>query len=153
MSLVRTFCMLGVAAVSSTLAGSASAALITNGGFETGDFTGWTLSKNFNQSEVESTDVFAGDFAACFGPNGKLGFLSQAISTEPGQTYTLSFVLLNEQSRHNEFLVQVDGDVVTDLVDASQFDWTPFSVNFVADDSQTTIDFGFRHAPGHMVPR
>lgn len=148
MSLVRMFCVLGTAGVLFMLAGSARAALIMNGGFEAGDFTGWSLSKNFNQAEVESADVFAGDFAACFGPSGKLRFLSQTISTEPGQTYTLSFVLLNEASRNNEFLVKVDGDVLTDLVDASQFDWTPFSMNFVADDPETTIDFGFRHAPG-----
>ncbi len=74
-------------------ASSASAEMITNGGFETGDFTGWTTGANSFPQYIVTNPVHSGTFAAqiagfSFNPNT----LSQTITTTlSGQSYDLSF--------------------------------------------------------------
>lgn len=70
--------------------------IVTNGGFETGDFTGWTQSGNTAFTGVSSFSAHSGDFGAFAGPSESLGYLSQNLSTVAGQSYDLSFFLTNE---------------------------------------------------------
>src|SRR5262245_46093102 len=70
--------------------------LIVNGGFETGDFTGWTLSRNTTLFGVDH-DAHSGNWAAFFGAVGSPTYLmQQTITTTPGATYTLDFWLKND---------------------------------------------------------
>ncbi|CAN0512623.1 unnamed protein product, partial [Phaeothamnion confervicola] len=85
---------LAVAAIAalSFVSVQAKADLITNGGFETGDFTGWTANAVSFPMYVDTTTVHSGSFAAQiagfdFGPDT----LTQSISTANGQAYVLSF--------------------------------------------------------------
>ena len=98
-----------VLAAASTTASAACGAgnLVSNCGFETGDFTGWTLAGNDVPGElnnlygVEGTDPFPlPDGTAPHGGDSQAFFadqfadpttLSQAISTVAGTTYTVSF--------------------------------------------------------------
>jgi hypothetical protein len=64
---------------------SARADLITNGGFETGDFTGWTTS---GTPTVQSTFPHSGSFDALFSVPGSI---SQSLATTAGQSYTIDF--------------------------------------------------------------
>lgn len=84
---------LGALGAAAFLASSASAAeLIVNGGFETGDFTGWTATDVSYPVFVSPDIVHSGDFAAkvagfSYGPDT----LEQDVADVAGQSYTLSF--------------------------------------------------------------
>jgi len=82
-----------VAALS--IAYPAKANLITNPGFETGDFTGWT---SFHASVVGTAfgvPPHSGNFQAQFIPErrGDQPDLFQSVSMTPGASYTISFFL------------------------------------------------------------
>ncbi len=79
--------LLFTAAAAVLLAHPVSANLITNGGFETGDFTGWAHVGG----NVDGTNPYSGNFAAIFFPPG--GDLQQSVATTPGASYTLNFFL------------------------------------------------------------
>ena len=64
---------------------SARANLITNGGFESGDFTGWQTS---GTPTVQSTFPHSGSFQAVFQVPGSI---SQPLATTAGQSYTVDF--------------------------------------------------------------
>ena len=69
--------------------------LVTNPGFETGDFTGWLISGNTSFTNVAACP-HSGNYGACLGPIGSNGFLfQQIIPTTPGQAYDVSFWLEN----------------------------------------------------------
>lgn len=73
---------------------SARANLITNGGFETGNFSGWEVAGPDN--EVVGTDPFtaphSGNYQASFG-FGPNSITSQNVATTPGSSYVVSFCL------------------------------------------------------------
>src|SRR5579862_5380244 len=104
--------VLGLAAVIAMAGTSAAKAdLIVNGGFETGNFSGWTLSGNtgftgvsgpgFNDGFVNNPN--SGNFFAFLGPVGSDGFLSQTFSDTAGKTLHVSFFLANDGDTPNDF--------------------------------------------------
>ena len=79
----------------------AKANLITNGGFETGDFTGWTLINGIIGSNcnvvgtVLGFSPHSGNFQATFAPgSGNVG-ISQTLTTTPSTIYTVDFWAAN----------------------------------------------------------
>jgi hypothetical protein len=80
------------AAAAVSLARPASANLITNPGFETGDFTGWTLG-GFGNVGVDSSNPHSGSYAAFLGEGSPI--VKQIVNTVPGGIYTVSFWLAN----------------------------------------------------------
>jgi VPDSG-CTERM motif len=73
---------------------SARADLITNGGFETGDFSGWTVSGTDNDvvGSVPFVSPHSGNYQALFGINNN-SITSQNVATTPGSSYVVSFWL------------------------------------------------------------
>ena len=83
---------------------SAKANLITNGGFETGDFSGWTVSATDNDFVVGSVPLIAphsGDFQALSGVGNNS--ITQNVATTPGSSYVIRFWLAAK------IFAQVDG--------------------------------------------
>ena len=93
--------------------------LVQNGGFEAGDFTGWTLNGSSTYNSVTtSSDAFvhSGSYGAALGQYGSLGYLSQTLPTSAGQNYLLSLWLDNPSNSYgatpNQFLVQWNGTTI-----------------------------------------
>ena len=75
------------------LGGSAGAvSIVTNGGFETGSFTGWTQTGNTTFNGVQcpgpGPTVHGGNCSAFFGPIGSTGGISQTLVTIPVRATT-----------------------------------------------------------------
>src|SRR5205809_6014854 len=70
---------------------SARANLISNGGFETGDFSGWTVFGNDNDviGDQPFTAPHSGNFQALFGSGSNS--ITQNVTTTPGSSYVISF--------------------------------------------------------------
>jgi len=91
--------------------GSARADLVTNGGFETGDFTGWTLGPSPSAANIFLDVSFpnTGCCDAAFSdPSGTTpaSTLSQSLSAVSGAlSYNLSFAILDESG--------LSGDIFT----------------------------------------
>lgn len=128
--------------------------LVQNPGFETGSFTSWTQGGNTGFTSVSTVLPHKGTYGARFGPTGSLGFLSQNLSTVPGMSYALRFLLANPAGgTGTEFRVSFNGVILIDQTnppspgpDYIEFVFT----GLVATSSTTPLQFGFRHDPGYF---
>ena len=138
-------------------AGGAQAAnLITNGSFETGDFTGWTLGGNLDGNTFVAASGFDGitaedgDYYAALGAIGADATVSQTFADVAGVTYTASFWLASDGYTPNDFSVQGPGSLflgpITDIP-ASPF--TQYYGTFVGSGSDT-ITFSAANDPGYL---
>ena len=122
--------------------------LIQNGDFETGDFSGWTLSGNSSYLSVStlSSYVHSPTHGARMRPSGSLGYLGQTLATEAGRLYLLSFWLDNPLNRTpNEFLVTWDGNTLYDRANMGAVSWTNLQFMVTATGASTLLQFGFRN--------
>lgn len=136
------------------VAGQAKADFI-NGGFETGDFSGWTTSNlNFTGVGGSGTAGYAthsGNFFAYLGNVGSDGFLSQTLTTVSGQAYVLSLFLASNGTS-NDFGVSVNGNFVfpTQYVPNTGSQYIHLTFNVVGTGSDT-ITFNERDDPNYLA--
>ena len=128
--------------------------LIVNGSFETGDFSGWTLSGNvaplsYGPQAFIVNSAMSGDYAAGFGPVGSDGKLSQDIQTTAGQHYTLSFWLANASGGPDDFAVKWNGQTLLAMVNKSAQGYTEYKFDVVGAAGTSHLEFDFRQDPSY----
>jgi hypothetical protein len=123
--------------------------LLTNPGFETGNFNGWSAVGPFLGLQSGHTGSFSAYCGAGYNDNGTVGDLfSQTIPTTPGLNYDVSlWVLGSGGSGPAEAYVLWDGGKVLDLNNPSFNSWTQLEVTVTATAETTTVGFGFRNQP------
>ncbi len=129
-----------------------AAELVVNGGFETGDFTGWNVTGNTTHVFVSPGFAYDGNYGAGLGPVGSDGYLSQILPTIGGEPYTLSFAFENtDGTGPNDFGVLWGGVLVpgSSYVDAAAFPGTVVSFNLTAPGPSTELMFYYRNDPGY----
>jgi hypothetical protein len=131
--------------------------LVQNGGFETGDFSDWTLSGDTTLIGVCSISTcpggympYDGTYSAYFGPVGDTATISQMIPTTPGDTLTLSFYLANPDGGTPNYFGVSLGTTSFSLTNFGvAFNWQEFTLSTVATSDETQLSFTFRNDPAY----
>lgn len=134
---------------------TARASLISNGGFETGNLTGWNYTGTVGLNLfVTSQFAHSGAFGAGVGPNGFVATLSQVFSTTIGTAYTLDFWLAADPPAGTGILpnsldVSIDGFATSllSLTNSAAFPFSQYTYGFTATQSSTTLAFAVRNDP------
>lgn len=125
--------------------------LVTNGGFETGDFTGWTVTPAPVGSDfgVSTAYPHTGLYAAYFGAVSTYNdSISQALATIPGQAYTLTYSLTHPYpASANDFQVTWGGTTLQDLIDYGSFPYNTFTLDVTATSTPTILQFSGLEVP------
>jgi hypothetical protein len=167
MNMVRKISL--VVALASCLSGTANAVnLVQNGSFSSGDFTSWSnyvwgvgSAGTFGLQPDTGNTHFA--YTGCIGtwcmtPGG--AYISQTLTTTPGQTYDLSFSLSNYGGPPNEISAHWGITQVFDLPNwaanttwgASTPSYNDYTVTgLVATGTSTTLTFNGRQDPGYVA--
>lgn len=130
--------------------------LVQNGGFETGNFSSWTLNANsaYNLVTSSSSFVHSGNYGAALGQSGSLGYLYQTLTTSPGQNYLLSLWLDNPNNSYgatpNQFLVQWNGTTIFNQTNLPLTAWTNLQFIVTATGTSTVLQFGFEDTPWYL---
>jgi hypothetical protein len=139
--------------------------VVQNGGFETGDFSDWTLvgagvSGNYIYNAVESVTsysdtVHSGNYGAFLGDTS-LATLSQNLTTVPGQNYLVSFWLDNPVTGSGQaFQVNWNTNAastnrVFSLASPPAFSWTNLALVLTATGTNTVLQFGAANPPNYF---
>jgi MYXO-CTERM domain-containing protein len=126
-----------------------AANLLTNGGFETGNFTGWS---QFGSTDATGVSGFfspynptQGAFQAYFGPFSSRGGITQSFSTQVGKTYTFTFDAAAFEG--GSLFDAAIGGVSKLTVFGGAWDYTSYSFSHVATATTTAVTFTMRHIP------
>jgi hypothetical protein len=142
--------------------------IVQNGGFETGDFTDWTLTESggpFSLVDDGSGVGFpphSGTFFAALGDTSGVGTLSETLTTATNQAYLLSLWFYSPNvsqatggqvttSIPNRFEVFWNGTVLFNQADLSQFNfWSNKVFKVTATKTNTVLQFGEEDQPWYL---
>ena len=126
-----------------------------NGGFETGDFTGWNQFDNTGFTGVlgifGGINPHEGNFQAFFGPVGSTGGISQTIPGNAGDQFNVSFWLYNFGGTPNFFEASLDGQVITSMTDAAGFEYTQFAGTITVNNANPVLRFTTQQNPSFWL--
>jgi hypothetical protein len=143
--------------------------LAGNGGFETGDFTDWTLTGSTNNNFALAGDdteldgdavltgvndwqfVHSGLYGAFLGQDGSVAYLAQTMPTTAGQPYLLSFwltsVAYDGSTTPSGLVVNWNGKTLLNQTNLGAFGWTNMQFIVSATTPRTILQFGVRDDP------
>ncbi len=128
-------------------ASSASAAnLVVNGGFETGDFSGWSSTGDTAGTTVSWQVPHSGTWHADIVPRIGYNHLEQSIQTIAGHTYDVSFYLLHPPFLfvpfNNAFSASFDSQNLLTFTNAlGWYQYTHFTSSITASSNSTLLSF------------
>lgn len=149
------------AAIGFTVASAGSAhalpinTLVVNGGFETGDFTGWAGVGNTTFNGVQcpgpGATVQEGNCSGFFGPVGSTGGIQQSITTLANTLYEVTFFYLPDGGNPSSISASFAGVPLLNLVNP------PASATYIgrsfivaAPSTSSNLLFNFRDDPGFL---
>lgn len=152
---IATFAIAAGFAIAATAPVHAAANLVTNGGFETGDFTGWTSTGSTSFDGVQcpgpGPTVFEGNCSAFFGPVGTTGGISQAVSgLTVGAPVLISFAFLPDGGNPSSFSASFGGVSLVSLTNPAASAYQLFSFGTRATSTSEMLAFSFRDDPGFL---
>jgi hypothetical protein len=147
--------LFGVVGLLLLLSGKAEALpeLVVNGGFETGDFTGWTLVGDSTYLGVVDYNALSGEYVAELGPMGAASHLTQPVPTTAGAAYVVELFIANlgtapDDIIDNHFSVTFGGTLLYEAFDldtSNQF--LQLTLTGIASGPSTLLDLAFRNDP------
>jgi hypothetical protein len=130
--------------------------LVENGGFETGDFTGWNLfggdlADNFVTNTIEGVYPHSGNYYAVLGATN-ITYLSQTLATTAGEPYLLSLWLYSPDGlTPNAFQVSWNGTAIFNQTNLpASGGWTNLQFKVSATGTNTLLEFGFLDIPSFL---
>ncbi len=119
--------------------------IVVNGGFEAGDFAGWTVNDptlgTFVSSAFDGYVPNSGQYFAALGTSGLLGTVSQDLNTTPGTIYTLDYNLASDGFTPNEFAVAWGGTTLLDQVNIPAQGYVEYTFQVTATGTSTNLTF------------
>jgi hypothetical protein len=138
-------------AVAVSCAQSLAGNLVTNGGFETGNFDGWTVQAAPSGSSIVVTPgtFRSGAYSAVFGAtSGQFDEISQTLPTVPGAAYQLSFWVKNDGTGGDSLQVAWNGVTVYDATPIASPNSGWYQVSIVVFSAATSSELRFRGLDG-----
>src|SRR5437899_2615323 len=122
-----------------------------NGGFETGDLTGWGGDQEGAAVTSDPGYVHSGVYGVLFGAVGTLGHLTQTLPTVPGSNYLISLWLNNTNGGSpNEFKVTWNQSLLYRATNMPALAWTNIQLTVAASTSNDTLQLAFRQDPQYL---
>lgn len=128
---------------------------ISNGGFEAGNFTSWTVVDNTPGGGNITIDTFpqyvhSGTYGVSAGPwQFQTGYISQVLTTGVGNNYTLTF-WLNAVNGGTIFQVYWEGNLIADLSMVLPLVWTQYTYSVTSTAATSEIKFLMENEPGYF---
>jgi hypothetical protein len=127
---------------------------VVNGGFETGDFSGWTPTGDttFNGVQCPGSDrsVYAGECSAFFGPS-PTGGIQQSINVgSAGVPWMLSFAFQPDGANPSSFAVRFGGLTLLSLINPPADGYTLYRFGGLTTAANMTLAFDFLDPAGFL---
>jgi hypothetical protein len=149
--LVAVLAMVAVAAMGqqaqADVSGGDTSNLVVNGGFETGNLTGWTLTPASDGSGQQGvyalpSTAYSGSYAWYIGAFGTVDdVISQTLDTIPGTQYLVQFYYKSSGSHPSDFNASWDGASLFSVSNPPSVDYVQYSF-VVTGTGSDTISFG-----------